>query len=78
MAHQWVFVGAVDYDGDGPSVDVLARADSLDDLLADPSYDPDNAQGLAREALGPETQRLEITNSKTGDAEPAVACPIEG
>jgi hypothetical protein len=59
-------------------VRLLRSATTLEELLAHPSYNPDELGGFwARSKVDPPQQNVQIQNERTGLSEPASVCGLE-
>jgi hypothetical protein len=78
MADFYAFIAAGELQSADDPVRLLKSAASLEALLADPTYDPDDGGGFwARGKIDGNGQTAQVTNQKTGLSEPALACGVD-
>ncbi len=75
MAGNYAFIAPQDLAGDADRVRTLKQG-ALNDLLADKSYDPDDADSWPRDQVGASQQDLQVMNTQSGAYEAASLCPL--
>jgi hypothetical protein len=78
MADFYAFISPSELQSAHDPVRLLKSATTLQDLLADPTYDPDDGGGFwARGKIEGPGLGADVVNQRTGLSEPAVACGVD-
>lgn len=77
MPDFYAFVSPTELASADDPVEILRSADTLGELLADKSFDPDRTGFWARAKVGPSTGEDEILNQRTGRMVPAAVCGLD-
>lgn len=77
MPDFYAFISPVELASADDPVEILRSADTIDDLLEDKSFNPDQTAFWARAKIHPSTGEDEILNQKTGRLVPACVCGLE-
>jgi hypothetical protein len=75
MADTYAFIRQADLDAGTDRVTTLRQGGKAD-LLADPTFDPDDEESWPKSGVGASLQTVSVTNRFSGEAEDALLCPL--
>ena len=77
MADFYDFISPDELASSDDPVEILRSADTVEKLLADKSFNPDQTAFWARAKVGASTGEDEVLNQKTGQLIPACVCGMD-
>lgn len=77
MSDFYAFISPAELASADDPVEILRSANTIDQLLEDKSFNPDQTAFWARAKVGPSTGEDEILNQKTGQMVAAAVCGLD-